>query len=78
MWVAWFVLGLFMFGTNRWFPHLSNKTGYAHAMIGYSILVMNAYSAINIIVLNEIKTFGIHNNLGLLFSLVFIFFAATG
>jgi hypothetical protein len=61
MWVAWFVLGLFMIATNRWFPHMSNKTGYLHALTGYSVMIMNLYAALNIIALNEIKTFGLHN-----------------
>ena len=78
MWVAWFVLGFFMIGTNRWFPHMSNKTGYAHAFFGYSIVAMNMYAALNIIALNEIKTFGVHNILGLVMSVGVIFFGATG
>ena len=24
MWVSWFLIGLLMIGTNRWFPHLLN------------------------------------------------------
>jgi hypothetical protein len=78
MWVAWFVLGLFMFCTNRWFPHLSNKTGYAHAFFGWSIIIMNMYAALNIIALNQIKTFGLHNILGLMMTIGLIFFGATG
>lgn len=78
MWFSWFVLGLFMIGTNRWFPHFSNKFGYVHAFFGWSILIMNSYAALNIIALNEIKTFGLHNILGLAMSLALIFFAITG
>jgi hypothetical protein len=78
MWVAWFVLGLFMIATNRWFQHKSNNTGYLHALTGYSVMIMNTYAALNIIALNEIKTHGIHNKIGLMISLVLILFGATG
>jgi len=78
MWVAWFVLGFFMFGTNRWFPHLSNKTGFAHAFVGYSIVVMNTYAALNLIALNNFKTTGLNNMLGIIFSGGLIFFGMTG
>ena len=78
MWVAWFVLGISMLGTNRWFPHLSNKTGYIHAFSGWSVVIMNMYAAMNIIALNKIKTFGLHNMIGLAFSIAVIFFGISG
>jgi len=78
MWVAWFALGFFMIGTNRWFPHMSNKTGYVHAFFGYSIVIMNVYAALSIITLNGIKTMGLHNKLGLIMSVGLIFFGMTG
>jgi len=78
LWVAWFLLGFFMIVTNRWFPHMSNNTGYAHAFFGYSIVAMNVYAALNIISLNKIKTYNIHNLLGLVMSIGLIFFGATG
>ena len=78
MWVAWFILGNFMIGTNRWWPHMSNNTGFAHAFFGYSIMAMNIYAAVDIISLNGLKLYGLHNILGLSMSITLIFFGATG
>ena len=61
MWVAWFIFGLLMICTNRWFPHLTNKMNYLHAAFGWLIVAANLYAALDIISLNEIKEFGLHN-----------------
>ena len=78
MWCAWFILGFFMFATNRWFSHLTNKSGLIHAFFGYSIIAMNAYAASSIIALTGIKTYRHHHKLGLLTSVGLIFFGISG
>lgn len=78
MWVAWFVLGLFMIFTNRWFTHLTNKMNYIHAGAGWIIVILNLYAAISIISFNGIKTEGLHNNLGLICFFGLLAFAVTG
>jgi len=78
MWVSWFVLGLSMIFTNRWFPYLTNKSNYIHALFGWFIVIMNGYAAIDIILLNGIKTEGLHDNLGLICFFGLLGFALTG
>jgi hypothetical protein len=78
MWISWFILGILMIGTNRWFPYFSNYNNYIHAFTGYCIVAMNSNAALNIIALNRIKPYGLHNILGLLLSIGLVFFAATG
>ena len=56
MWTSWFVIGLIMIFTNRWFPFLTNKSVYIHAAFGWCILIMNGYAAIDIILINGVKT----------------------
>ena len=78
MWTAWFVLGIMMIWTNRWFPYLTNKSNYLHAFFGWSIVILNAYAAISIISINGVKTTGLHNNLGLYCFFGLLAFALTG
>lgn len=51
---------------------------YLHAFFGYTIVGLNAYAALDIIALNEIKTFGLHNMLGLACVGGLLAFALTG
>ena len=78
MWTSWFVVGIAMIFTNRWFPYLTNKSNFIHAFFGYSIVIMNAYAAFSIISINGIKTTGLHNNLGLYCFFGLLVFAMTG
>jgi len=78
MWVSWFVLGLLMIMTNRWFAYLTNKSNYIHAFLGWSIVIMNGYAAIDVILVNGVKTEGLHNVLGLGTAGGLVVFAITG
>lgn len=78
MWISWFVVGLLMIFTNRWFPFLTNKSNYIHAMFGMVIVISNAYAAISIISINDVKTEGLHNNLGLICFFGLLGFSFTG
>ena len=78
MWFAWFVLGLMMIFTNRWFGYLTNKSNYIHAFFGYSIVILTVYATASILAINGWKTTGLHNNLGLICSIGLLVFALTG
>ena len=56
MWISWFVLGLSMIFTNRWFPYLTNKSNYIHLVMGYTIVAFNAYAAFSL--LAPLKVYG--------------------
>lgn len=78
MWTAWFVLGLAMIFTNRWFPYLTNKSNKIHALLGYSIVILTAYAAISMIVVNGFVDVTIHDIEGLIIFFGVFLFAMTG
>ena len=48
MWCSWFVIGVVMICTNRWYMHVSNINGYLHAILGWAVLGCNAFAAIDV------------------------------
>jgi len=51
---------------------------YIHAAFGMIILILNGYAAIDIIIINGLKTEGLHNNIGLICFYGLVFFSLTG
>jgi hypothetical protein len=61
MWISWFILGMVMISTTRWFIYLTTKANYIHAITGLTIVILNSYAALDIILINGIKFEGLHN-----------------
>ena len=51
---------------------------YLHAFLGWTIVGLNAYAALNIISLNGVKTEGLHNNVGQICFYGLMGFAVSG
>jgi hypothetical protein len=78
MWISWFILGIVMISTTRWFVYITVKANYIHAFTGLTIVLLNSYAAFDIISLNGFKTEGSHNQLGLILFFGLLFFALNG
>lgn len=78
MWCSWFLIGIFMICTNRWYTYLADVTGYLHAIFGWAVLGCNAFAAIDVVV-HEGWTFeGPHPILGWIIVFGLILFTITG
>lgn len=78
MWASWFVLGMVMIATTRWFSYANSYFNYVHVLTGLIIVAANFKSAIFIFILNGWKRQGLHNLLGQILIVSLLAFAATG
>jgi hypothetical protein len=50
MWTCWYLFGLIMIGTNRWFHYVSDKNNYVHAFFGWATAACMIWDVCDIIV----------------------------
>jgi hypothetical protein len=81
MWTSWFLIGLFMIITNRWFTYWTNKSNYIHAALGYTVVLLNLIAVYTL----ATTKYGFkslleetHGILGLTCVIGLLFFAMTG
>ena len=78
MWSSWWVIGILMICTNRWYTHLADITGYLHAFFGWAILGCNLFAALDLTINRGWHWKGKHHVLGFMVVIGLYVFVITG
>ena len=78
MWISWWVIGLVMICTNRWYTHLADVFGYIHALCGWAITGCTLFAALDLIINRGAHWTGPHHVLGFMIVIGLCVFTITG